>query len=58
MDALEPFHDFDDNPDSLAKGESFSRHLGLVGEKISLLAVLHDDDDEIGSWVKADVLVN
>lgn len=47
VDALQPLHDLDDNPDGLFQRKSLARQLGLVGEKISLLAVLHNDDDEV-----------
>ena len=58
MDAFESFHDFNNDFDCLSKGENFAWQFSLVGEKISLFAVLHDDDDEIGGWVRSCVLVN
>ena len=58
MNALESFHNFDNNSNSLPKWKYFSWHFGLISEKISLLAVLHNDDDEIRGWMNGDILVN
>ena len=49
MNALESFLDLEDDPDGLPQRKCFPRHLGLEGEEVALLTVLHDDDDEIAS---------
>lgn len=52
VNALETLHDFDDDASGLAEGKYFTGKFGLVSEKVALLAVLHDDDDELGGWVR------
>ena len=46
MNALESFHDFQDDPDCLSKRKDLSWKFCLISEEIALFAVLHDDDDE------------
>lgn len=58
MDALKSFHDFDDDFDGLFKREYLAWKFSLVGEKVALLAILHDDNDEVVGWMKEEVLVN
>lgn len=48
VNALESFHDFDDDSGCLSEGEYFTGESGLICEKVSLFAVLHDDNDEFG----------
>lgn len=47
MDALEPLHDFYYHFDSVFKRKNFAWQFCLVGKEISLLAVLHNNDDEV-----------
>ncbi len=49
MNALQSFHDLNDNLDSMFKEEDFARQFSLVSKKISLLAILHYDDNKIRS---------
>ena len=51
MNALESLHDLKDDSNCLPQREYFSWHLGLVGEQVALLTVLHDNDDEIAGCV-------
>ena len=49
MNALEPFHDFNDDSDCLSERKYFTWKFGLIGKKVSLFTVFHDDDDKFGS---------
>ncbi len=48
MNTFESFNDFDYNFHSLVQCECFSIKFSLISEKISHLAILHDDDYKIG----------
>ena len=58
VDALEAFHDLDDDSDGLFEGKYFSWRFGLIGEEISLFAILHNDDDEVGGCIRTSILLN
>lgn len=47
MDALQPFHNFYDHLNRMVKGECAILETGLIGEEVSLLTVLHDDNNEV-----------
>ena len=51
MNASEPFHNLNNHFDSLFKRKGFARKFGLISEEVSLLTVLHHDDDKIGGWI-------
>ena len=48
VNALEPFDHLDDDSERLFEGECLARQLGLIGKEVTHIAVLHDDDNEIG----------
>ena len=52
MNTLESLHDLDDDLDRMLDGEGLPGKLGLEGKEVALIAVLHDDDNEVGSWVE------
>jgi hypothetical protein len=52
VNAFETFHDFNDNFYGLAQREDLAWKFSLISEKISLLAVLHNDDYKIVGWVR------
>jgi hypothetical protein len=58
VDALEPLHDLHDDAGGLTQREGLTRQFGLVCEKVAHFAVLHKDDDEVGSCMEERVLVN
>ena len=58
VDALEGFHDLNNDLDGVLEGEDLAGEFGLEGEEVALFAVLHDDDDEVVGWIGAGVLVN
>jgi hypothetical protein len=57
MNALEALHHFNHDLGGVFEREGLTRYLGLVGEKIPCLAVLHDNDDEVTGWLREDILV-
>ena len=49
MDAFQTFQDFHQHSKSLLNGESFPWESCLVGEQVSLITVIEDNQDEVGS---------
>lgn len=48
VNAFESLEYFDQDSEGLLKGKGFSRESGLIGEEVALVAVIEDDEDEVG----------
>lgn len=47
VDDFEPLHDLHKHMHGLGQGKCFARQLGLVGQQVAHVTVLHHNDDEI-----------
>ena len=57
VDALEAFHNLNDDFSGMLEGESLTGQFGLVGQQITMFAVLHNDYDEVAGCLSTKLLV-
>ena len=57
VDALEAFHDLNDDFGSMFEREGFAGQFGLVGQQVSMFTVLHNDYDEVAGCLSRKLLV-
>ena len=61
VDAPETFENFDEYSQGLLNGKSFSWESGLIGQKVALITIIKNDENEVrciqGCLLTNDVLV-
>ena len=57
VDALEALHDLNDYFGGMFQREGLAGQFGLVGQQVSMFAVLHNDYDEVAGCLSKKLLV-